>query len=254
MTPQPQTIPGEANLITPFELRELRRVFEYLCLYADKKVIMDKLYPVEKRLALLASPEMIDEDQDEVGRERRELECDVEILLAGLESIERRPDQRIRVEDVAATLRRLGVGKGKGEVAAMIWEVDEKLDGSIDWDEFTLNFQRNVHDRSGLEPAAFYNMIQFMIYDCNNNGFVSIDETMKMLYARYGREVMEAKIGVLFGTAAKHEEGKEGGEIDFGRYKAAVEKTQMKMFSQSELGRSIEAKKQRKQDPNKKKK
>jgi len=34
----PNSIPGEDNLIAPLELRELRRVFDYMCLYADKKV------------------------------------------------------------------------------------------------------------------------------------------------------------------------------------------------------------------------
>ena len=92
-----------------------------------------------------------------------------------------------------------------------------------------------------------------MIYDQNNNGFVSIDETMKMLYARYGRELMEEKISYLFGNDKGEkirEEGKEGGEIDFTTYVEAVEKTQMKMFHESELGRTILAKGKRKVDPN----
>lgn len=197
---------------------------------------------------------MADEDPVMIANEINNLECDIEKWSFELEKIYGRTDQKIRHEDVAATLKRLGKSLSKADVTSLIWEADEQLDGCIDWDEFTLNFQRNIHDRSGLEPAGFYNLIQFMIYDINNNGFVSIDETMKMLYTRYGRETMEAKIGVLFGTAAKSEEGKEGGEIDFESYCEAVERTQMKMFMGSELGRSIAAKGKRKKDPNMKKK
>ena len=76
---------------------------------------------------------------------------------------------------------------------------------------------------------------------------------MKMLYARYGRELMEEKISYLFGGGeggAVTEEGKEGGEINYATYVEAVEKTQMKMFNESELGRTILAKGKRKVDPN----
>ena len=51
-------------------------------------------------------------------------------------------------------------------------QVDENLDGAVDWDEFRLMFMRNITDRSGLEPSKLYNLVQFMIFDQNENGKV----------------------------------------------------------------------------------
>ena len=240
------------------ELRELRRVYDHLCLYSDKHKVRVVLLPKRKRLALLKSPEMADEDEAVLAAEIHSLECDVHLLEIELSDIQRQPMQHIRPQDVASALKRLGKPNvPKKEILEMIWEADEKFDGVIDWDEFCLNFQRNIHDKSGLEPANLYNIVQFMIYDQNDNGFVSIDETMNMLYARYGRQKMEAKITTLFGAPNQREiteTGREGGEINFAKYVTAVERTQMKMFDESELGRSIRDKGKRKTDPNKTKK
>lgn len=42
----------------------------------------------------------------------------------------------------------------------MIWEVDENLDGCVDWEELQLTYYRNRHDTTGLEPFTLYNIIQ----------------------------------------------------------------------------------------------
>jgi calmodulin len=39
-------------------------------------------------------------------------------------------------------------------------QVDENLDGCVDWDEFLLMFNRNVNDQTGLEPSKLYNMVR----------------------------------------------------------------------------------------------
>lgn len=43
----------------------------------------------------------------------------------------------------------------------MVWEVDESINGSIDYDNLVLCFQRNISDRTGLEPSKFYNLVSF---------------------------------------------------------------------------------------------
>ena len=123
----------------------------------------------------------------------------------------------------------------------MVWEVDEDLDGKLNWTEFKLMFTRNILDKSGLEPSRMFNLTQFLIYDHNENGMVSVDETMNMLYARYGRSTMEMKLKELFGTDM-HETGREGGEISYEKYIEAVSKVQMNKFWNTNKGRNLAAK------------
>ena len=60
-----------------------------------------------------------------------------------------------------------------------------------------------------------------MIFDQNENGAVSVDETLSFLQARYGRTGLELKLKELFGEDMV-ETGSEGGEIDFLTYLDAV--------------------------------
>merc|ERR1719198_207612 len=75
-------------------------------------------------------------------------------------------------------------------------------------------FERNITDKTGLEPSKMFNLVQFMIFDQDENGLVSVDEATDMLYPRYGRVQMEAKLRELFGSDMK-ETGTQGGEITF---------------------------------------
>jgi Ca2+-binding EF-hand superfamily protein len=53
--------------------------------------------------------------------------------------------------------------------------------------------------RAGKEPFQLFNVVQFMMYDVDFSGEVSVDETMHMLYARYGKARLEKEMKALFG-------------------------------------------------------
>merc|ERR1712070_727847 len=146
------------------------------------------------------------------------LNSEVASLQSELKTLQDDPQRKVREDDLEAALIFLGRKNiNKQEIKDMIWEVDENLDGCVDWDEFQLMFIRNINDTTGLEPSKFYNVVQFMIYDKKVTGMVSVDDTMKMLFERYGRAKMEMKLKELFGTDMK-EAGKGGGEINFANY------------------------------------
>jgi len=68
-------------------------------------------------------------------RETKRLEVERAVLEAVLQEIRSRPEQHIRPQDTAAALRSLGRCATKREVTDMMWEVDEKLGGVVDWEE-----------------------------------------------------------------------------------------------------------------------
>jgi len=237
--------------VTSSELKELKRVFRQLCYFAEKAPKKEKLKELQEQLVELQRPRH-GYGNDEFQRKNNlidDLEAKITILEDELGEIEARPDQHIRPQDTGIAMKSLGKRLTKKEVQDLMWEVDEKVDGVVDWEEFKLMFDRNVHDTSGLEPSSFYHLVQFMIYDRDNNGKVSIDETMNMLYGRLGREKMEDAITKLFGGddgSPIVEVGNQGGEIDFNRYLKVSEIEQRKLFDSSEMGRHLAEKKRKK--------
>mmetsp|Transcript_16176 Transcript_16176/g.23636 ORF Transcript_16176/g.23636 Transcript_16176/m.23636 type:complete len:256 (+) Transcript_16176:310-1077(+) len=242
---------GPTVTITANELKELRRVFDQLCFFAEKAPKKDRLGDIQSKLIEIRRPgngyssnDYLHDESDNLAALEEE-QCR---LMEEMEEIESRPEQFIRPQDTGIAMKSLGKRMSKREIQDLMWEVDEKVDGVIDWEEFHLMFERNVKDTSGLEPSSFYHMVQFMIYDRDNNGKVSIDETMNMLYGRLGRAKMEMTIAKLFGGDDGMpivEIGYQGGEIDFAHYLRVSRVEQRKLFGASELGRNLSEKKKK---------
>lgn len=77
-----------------------------------------------------------------------------------LEFIKNKTDKKVTAADVTEMFKFLNYKVGKHEVEEMLWEVDENLDGCLDWNEFRLMFNRNVLDQTGLEPNRMVSMLE----------------------------------------------------------------------------------------------
>ena len=53
----------------------------------------------------------------------------------------------------------LGLKPLKSDVALIIWEVDDDLDGYISWDEYMTMYKRSISDVTGLEPRKLFNLV-----------------------------------------------------------------------------------------------
>lgn len=212
------------------DLRELRRVFDFLADFAPKHKLRRELGPKLERRAKIATykrnpdaVKIVDETGVElpaqvVDLEDARLEAECAALQRRIDELGAKPDseKRIHGRDLQQALEFLGKsGTDKREVEDMIWEVDEDLDGCVDWAEFQLMFRRNITDKTGLEPSQLFSVVQFLMYDKEFTGCVSLDQTMHMLYNRYGKERLEAEMKALFGESVVEEGNAKLGFLDY---------------------------------------
>jgi calmodulin len=197
------------------DLRELRRVFDFLADFAPKHKLRRELKPKQERRAKIAtflanqdSVKIVDETGAElplavVTLEDKRLEAECSGLTRRIEEIDAKPDavKRVHARDLLMALEFLGKPTNKKEVEDMLWEVDEDIDGAVSWVEFELMFCRNIQDKTGLEPCQLFSVVQFLMYDKELTGMVTLDETMHMLYNRYGKDRLEAEMKALFGDS-----------------------------------------------------
>ena len=219
------------------EEKQLRRVFDLLCDYHSKRRIEEEVGVIRSDAKMKAAGlnEILDlksscwQAMNELPDSRLE---GIRKEISELRSP--RIVRKVTPEDVQAMLRRLEHRASRKEVEEMVWEVDEDLDGALSWQEFRLVFTRNIRDRTGLEPNRVFNLAQFLMYDTDLDGRVSMDDTLPMLCIRYGKKELESKLKEIFGPQAGTRVG-EGG-IGFSEYAAAVEAVQMQQYRRSPAG------------------
>ena len=121
----------------------------------------------------------------------------------------------------------------------MIWEVDDDLDGYVSEEEFMTMYKRCISDKTDLEPRGLFNLVQFLMYDKTFKGRVTVEETLQILFVRYGRDRLDDEIKAIFGDEEKNPDGSDK-EIRFGEY---VEKINLRALAmqQDYLKKKLEA-------------
>ena len=60
-------------------------------------------------------------------------------------------------------------------------------------------YKRCISDPTDLEPRKLFNLVQFLMYDKEFKGRVTVEETLQILYVRHGREKLDDEIRAIFG-------------------------------------------------------
>ena len=84
----------------------------------------------------------------------------------------------ITAMDLARALQFLGLSPSKSEVDAIIWEVDDDLDGKVGKEEYQTMYKRCISDHEDKEPRKLFNLVQFLMYDQKFKGKVTVEETL----------------------------------------------------------------------------
>ena len=145
--------------------------------------------------------------------------------------------------DVAQALISLGCKPTLSQVRLIIWEVDDDLDGFVSKEEFITMYKRCISDKTDLEPRKLFNLVQFLMYDKDNQKKVTIEETLQILFVRHGRAKLDDEIKAIFGEDEKNPDGSEKA-ITYSEYvekinKRALEKQQayLKALQKGEIGK-----------------
>ena len=59
-----------------------------------------------------------------------------------------------------------------------------------------------------------FNLVQFLMYDKNEKGKITVEDTIELLYVRHGRNNLDHEIEAIFGKEEKTADGQEK-EITF---------------------------------------
>ena len=145
------------------------------------------------------------------------------------------PDDKRKIGhmDVARVLQFLGCKPSKSEVKLIIWEVDDDLDGFVSKEEFITMYKRCKSDKLGLEPRKLFNLVQFLMYDKEFKGSVTVEETLQILFVRHGRERLDDEIRAIFGDDEKDADGVEK-SIRYSEYVEKINKRALAEFKHRE--------------------
>jgi calmodulin len=83
-------------------------------------------------------------------------------------------------------------------------EFDENIDGYISEEEFDKLYKRCIIDEREQEPKKLYYLIQFLMYDKEENRFITEEDTLELLYIRHSDKGFDKAIEEVFGKDPKN--------------------------------------------------
>jgi len=136
-------------------------------------------------------------------------QVELESLKKVFRWLDTKKDDKICCQEISEALIKLGHKTPRDQIELWIWEVNDDLDGMVSWEEFLTMYQRCISDSTGNEPRNLFNLVQFLMYDREFVGRISVEQTLQILFVRHGRGELDAEIQEIFGDQQKGPDGQE---------------------------------------------
>jgi len=134
---------------------------------------------------------------------------ELESLKRVFKHLATKTDEKITWQSIHEALVKLQHKTPREQIELWIWEVDDDLDNMVAWEEFLTMYQRCTADHTGLEPRNLFNLVQFLMYDKDFAGKISVEHTLQILFVRHGRQNLDDEIQQIFGDKQKSQDGQE---------------------------------------------
>lgn len=134
---------------------------------------------------------------------------ELEALKRVFAHFDSRKMDKIGWQDIHEVLVKLGHKIPRDQILLWIWEVDDDLDGFVSMEEFLTMYQRCISDQTGFEPRNLFLLVQFLMYDKEFTGHISVEQTLQILYVRHGRGELDAEIAQIFEDSQRGPDGQE---------------------------------------------
>eukprot|EP00929_Paragymnodinium_shiwhaense_P039497 TRINITY_DN20725_c0_g1_i1.p1 TRINITY_DN20725_c0_g1~~TRINITY_DN20725_c0_g1_i1.p1 ORF type:complete len:216 (+),score=80.48 TRINITY_DN20725_c0_g1_i1:142-789(+) len=153
---------------------------------------------------------------------------ELESLKRVFKWLDTKKDDKLCWQEISEALVKLGHKTPREQIELWIWEVDDDLDNMVGWDEFLTMYQRCISDQTGNEPRNLFILVQFLMYDREFVGKISVEQTLQILFVRHGRGELDAEIAQIFEDQQKGPDGQEL-KINFSQFLARANARLTKM-------------------------
>ena len=103
-------------------------------------------------------------------------------------------------------LKKLTGKYSKEDIDLMILEVDIDLNGYISFDEYKRMYKNCIIDKREKKPKKLFTLIQFLMFDKENKGYITEEDTLEILSLR-NNNGLENAIDDIFSIEIKDERG-----------------------------------------------